>query len=165
MATTGALRRALLSVGGSLGVEHLCFSTLQGATGPGSFRALACSHQGASSSLLSPTRCYSCQSVHSATDRRPEVSWPHETRPCQRTLCSQPSRKPEEVVGTAQARERVWTLSNGISLARLASAPVLAAWILTDQWHLCLPGLALAGAHLRRRVHPSARPAPSICCV
>jgi hypothetical protein len=47
----------------------------------------------------------------------------------------------------SRARETVWTLSNIISLARFASAPLLGWWIVTGQWQLCLPGLALAGLH------------------
>ena len=43
------------------------------------------------------------------------------------------------------ANESVFTAANCISLARLASAPLLGWWLLTEQWHLCLPGLVLAG--------------------
>ena len=46
----------------------------------------------------------------------------------------------------AHARESVLTPSNAISLARLFTAPLLGYWLLTEQWHLCLPGLALSGA-------------------
>lgn len=46
------------------------------------------------------------------------------------------------------ARETIWNLSNGVSLARMLSAPLLAWWVISEQWHLCLPGLALAGAEL-----------------
>lgn len=152
MATTGALRRALSSGAGPLGLESLRRLAIDGFGWARAAQHAALPHNAPGAAATAPLAtaqgCCGFRPFHSSAVWRPPDAWPQGALLDRRALCSQPDRKPEEDVRTAQARERVWTLSNGISLARLASAPVLAAWILTDQWHLCLPGLAVAGAPL-----------------
>ena len=65
----------------------------------------------------------------------------------QRTFSSEPGRSADGGQTPQHGyAESIWTLSNGISLARLCSAPFLSWWLITEQWHLCLPGLVIAGA-------------------
>jgi hypothetical protein len=65
---------------------------------------------------------------------------------CHRSYSTKSDNDPDAQGLSTEARESIWTLSNGISIARLCSAPFLGWWIVTEQWHLCLPGLVMAGA-------------------
>ena len=51
----------------------------------------------------------------------------------------------------------VFNVANGLSMARLLSGPLIASWILHEQWSLAVPGLIISGAtdwldgHVARR--------------
>ena len=63
----------------------------------------------------------------------------------------QPNRVPSGQ-GSGWSLKEVFTIANNLSFARLLSGPLLAHWIVEDQWGLALSGLVLAGVNVRRRV-------------
>jgi hypothetical protein len=71
------------------------------------------------------------------------ASWPQHMRGHYSTCPEEP--KSDAHLRAAQARETLYNLPNCISLARMMSSPLLGYWIVTEQWHLCLPGLVVAG--------------------
>lgn len=63
-----------------------------------------------------------------------------------------PSPKPPKALDP-----NVFNVANGLSMARLLSGPLIASWILHEQWSLAVPGLIVSGAtdwldgHVARR--------------